>query len=77
MTRLLQPRIEAEIAFVLAEELTAPEIGPADVLAATAALAPALEIVDSRIESWNIDILDTIADNASAGLYTLGAARVR
>jgi 2-keto-4-pentenoate hydratase len=75
VTRLLQPKIEAEIAFVLAESLTAPEIGPADVLAATAALAPALEIVDSRIDGWNIDILDTVADNASAGLYTLGAAR--
>ena len=75
MTRLLQPKIEAEIAFVLAEELTAPEIGPADVLTATAALAPALEIVDSRIDAWNIDILDTVADNASAGLYTLGPQR--
>jgi 2-keto-4-pentenoate hydratase len=73
--RLLQPKIEAEVAFVLGRDLDGPDLGPADVLAATSWLCPALEIVDSRIEGWDIDIVDTIADNASSGLFTLGPAR--
>jgi 2-keto-4-pentenoate hydratase len=73
--RLLQPRIEAEIAFILARDLDAPDIGPDDVLAATDAVAAALEIVDSRVAGWDISIVDTVADNASAGLFTLGADR--
>jgi 2-keto-4-pentenoate hydratase len=70
--RLLQPRIEAEIAFVLARDLDTPETGPDDVLAATGAVVAALEIVDSRIADWDISIVDTVADNASSGLFTLG-----
>lgn len=69
--RLLQPRIEAEVAFVLAADLD----GDVDVAAARAAVAevvPALEIVDSRVAGWDITIVDTIADNASSGLYVLG-----
>ncbi|MFI5909478.1 2-keto-4-pentenoate hydratase [Dactylosporangium sp. NPDC051541] len=73
---LLQPRIEAEVAFILGADLDGPELGPAEVAAATAAVAPALEIVDSRIAGWEIDIVDTVADNASSGLFVLGAARV-
>jgi 2-keto-4-pentenoate hydratase len=73
--RLLQPRIEAEIAFILARDLDEPDIGPDDVLAATDAVAAALEIVDSRIAGWDISIVDTVADNASAGLFTLGTGR--
>jgi 2-oxopent-4-enoate hydratase len=73
--RLLQPRIEAEIAFVLDRDLDGPDIGPEDVLAATGAVAAALEIVDSRIDGWDISIVDTVADNASAGLFTLGQDR--
>jgi 2-keto-4-pentenoate hydratase len=73
--RLLQPRIEAEIAFLLSRDLTAADVRPADVLAATEMLVPALEIVDSRIRGWDIDIVDTICDNASSGLFTLGSAR--
>ena len=76
ITRTLQPKIEAEIAFVLAHDLTAPEIGPADVSAATAYVVAALEIVDSRIAAWEIDIVDTVADNASSGLFTLGDRHV-
>ena len=75
--RLLQPRIEAEIAFVLARDLDAPDIGPDDVLAATGFVVAALEIVDSRIADWDISILDTVADNASSGLFTLGPERRR
>ncbi|MGD0705414.1 MAG: fumarylacetoacetate hydrolase family protein [Trebonia sp.] len=70
--RTLQPRIEAEIAFVLAHDLDGDIIGRAEVAAATAYVVPALEIVDSRIAGWDISIVDTIADNASSGLFVLG-----
>ena len=73
--RLLQPRIEAEIAFVLARDLDAPDISPDDVLAATDSVVAALEIVDSRVAGWDISIVDTVADNASSGLFTLGPER--
>jgi 2-keto-4-pentenoate hydratase len=76
ITRTLQPRIEAEIAFVLAHDLAGAEIGPDKVAAATAYVVPALEIVDSRIAGWDITIVDTVADNASSGLFTLGAQRL-
>jgi 2-keto-4-pentenoate hydratase len=73
--RTLQPRIEAEIAFVLARDLAGATIGPKEVAAAAAYVVPALEIVDSRIAGWDISIVDTVADNASSGLFTLGARR--
>jgi 2-keto-4-pentenoate hydratase len=71
-SRLLQPRIEAEIAFILGAGLDAPSIDARDVAEATAQIVVALEIVDSRIANWNITIVDTIADNASSGLFVLG-----
>lgn len=74
--RLLQPRIEAEVAFVLARDLDEPDIGPGEVLAATEAVVAALEIVDSRVAGWDISIVDTVADNASSGLFALGPERV-
>ena len=70
--RTLQPKIEAEIAFVLAADLDGDVIGRAEVAAATAYVVAALEIVDSRIADWDISIVDTIADNASSGLFVLG-----
>jgi 2-keto-4-pentenoate hydratase len=73
--RTLQPKIEAEIAFVLAQDLTGAMIGPAEVAAATDYVVAALEIVDSRIAGWDIDIVDTIADNGSSGLFLLGDRR--
>jgi 2-keto-4-pentenoate hydratase len=73
--RLLQPKIEAEVAFVLARDLDAPGAGPDDVLAATGSVVAALEIVDSRVAGWDISIVDTVADNASSGLFTLGPER--
>ncbi len=73
---LIQPRAEAEIAFILRETLSGPGITPADVLAATEAIAPCFEIVDSRIEDWRIGIVDTVADNASCGVFALGAERL-
>nr|WP_284699554.1 fumarylacetoacetate hydrolase family protein [Sphingomonas lycopersici] len=73
---LIQPRAEAEIAFILSAPLTGPGVTDADVLAATAAIAPCFEIVDSRIDDWKIGIVDTVADNASCGVYVVGEARV-
>jgi 2-keto-4-pentenoate hydratase len=70
--RLLQPKIEAEVAFMLESDLDGPDIGPDDVLAATGSIAAALEIVDSRIADWDISIVDTVADNASSGLFVVG-----
>lgn len=76
ISRLLQPRIEAEIAFVLSSDLDRPDITEAEVVAATGYIAAALEIVDSRIADWDISIVDTIADNGSSGLFVLGAEKV-
>ena len=74
--RLIQPRAEAEIAFILKSDLKGPGITDADVLAATQSIAPCFEVVDSRIEDWRIGIVDTVADNASCGVFALGTARV-
>lgn len=74
--QLIQPRAEGEIAFILGEDLQGPGITAQDVLAATQAVAPCFEIVDSRIEKWQIRIQDTVADNASCGVFALGAARI-
>jgi 2-oxopent-4-enoate/cis-2-oxohex-4-enoate hydratase len=72
---LIAPRAEAEIAFILKDRLNGPGVTPADVIAATEAIAPCFEIVDSRIRDWKISIVDTVADNASCGVYVLGEAR--
>jgi 2-keto-4-pentenoate hydratase len=69
---LLQPRVEAEIAFVLARDLTGPGVTTTDVLTATAGVLPAIEIVDSRIAEWRIQLVDTVADNASSGRLVIG-----
>jgi 2-oxopent-4-enoate/cis-2-oxohex-4-enoate hydratase len=69
---LIQPRAEGEIAFVLARDLAGPGVTEADVLAATRAVRPCFEIVDSRIRDWKIRIEDTVADNASSGVFVLG-----
>lgn len=74
--RLLQPRVEAEIAFVLGEDLDGDDLDLAHVRAAVDYALPALEIVDSRITDWDIAISDTVADNASSGLFVLGDLRV-
>jgi 2-oxopent-4-enoate/cis-2-oxohex-4-enoate hydratase len=71
-TRLIQPRAEGELAFRLARGLRGPGVTEADVLAATECVMPCFEVVDSRIEAWKIRYEDTVADNASSGLYVLG-----
>lgn len=70
--RLLQPRAEAEICLVLGTDLDMPFPTQADVLRATEYVLPSIEIVDSRVENWDISIVDTIADNASCGAFVLG-----
>ncbi|MFC2949834.1 2-keto-4-pentenoate hydratase [Virgibacillus sediminis] len=70
--KVLQPRVEGEIAFILKEDLAGPNVTSLDVLKATDAVVPALEIVDSRVKDWKITLADTVADNASSGLYVLG-----
>ncbi|MFD6822008.1 2-keto-4-pentenoate hydratase [Streptomyces sp. NPDC060085] len=73
---LLQPKAEAEIAFVLAADLDTHNLDLAAVRTAVAYATPAIEIVDSRIADWDISITDTVADNASSGLYVLGEPRL-
>lgn len=70
--RLIQPKAEGEIAFVLERDLRGPGVTAADVLAATGGVMACLEIVDSRIRDWKIAIQDTVADNASCGVFVLG-----
>ncbi|WP_088310634.1 fumarylacetoacetate hydrolase family protein [Novosphingobium sp. B 225] len=72
---LIAPRAEAEIAFVLKHSLNGPGVTAADVVAATDYIAPCFEIVDSRIQDWKIGIIDTVADNASCGVFVVGEAR--
>lgn len=68
---LLQPKVEAEVVFVLGADLPDRPVGAADVIRATEFVAAGLEIVDSRIAGWDISIVDTVADNASSGMYVL------
>lgn len=70
--RLIQPKAEGEIAFVLKRDLQGPGVTAADVLAATEGVMACFEIVDSRIHDWKIKIQDTVADNASCGVLVLG-----
>lgn len=70
--QLIAPRAEGEVAFVLKRDLEGPGITNAEVLRATECVMPCFEIVDSRIRDWKITIQDTVADNASCGLFVLG-----
>jgi 2-keto-4-pentenoate hydratase len=74
MRTLLQPRVEAEVAFVLARDVDMDEdaITVDSVRECVEVALPALEIVDSRIDRWDIGFTDTVADNASSGLYVVG-----
>jgi 2-keto-4-pentenoate hydratase len=70
--RLIQPKAEAEVAFVIGRDLRAEILSFGDLLAAIDCALPAIEVVDSRIAAWDIGIVDTIADNASSAMYVLG-----
>ncbi len=72
LERLVQPRVEAELAFVMATDLAGPGVTTARALAAIEGALPAVEIVDSRVADWKIKLVDTVADNASSGLLVLG-----
>lgn len=76
-SKLMQPKCEAEVALVLAKDLAEERITVTDLIDATAYALPAIEIVGSRIANWDIRITDTIADNASSGLYVLGNRPVK
>ena len=66
-----QPRVEPEIAFVMAEDLTGRSVTAVEVLAATEAVAPALEVLDSRYEGYDFTLADVVADNASSARFVL------
>ena len=72
LSQLIQPKAEAELAFVLKHDLKGPGITAMDVIRATDYVVPCFEIVDSRITDWQIKIQDTVADNASCGVFVLG-----
>ena len=73
--QLIQPKAEAELAFVLKADLKGPGITAMDVIRATDYVVPCFEIVDSRITDWKIRIQDTVADNASCGVFVLGSTK--
>jgi 2-keto-4-pentenoate hydratase len=75
-SRFLYPRVEVEVGFILADDLPGAGCTEDDVLAATAAFAPSIELIDTRIKDWKIALCDTIADNASSAGWVLGEARV-
>jgi 2-keto-4-pentenoate hydratase len=72
--RLIQPRVEAEIAIVLERDLSGEDVTLGELMRSVAYAVPALEVVDSRIRDWKITILDTVADNGSSARYVLGAS---
>jgi 2-keto-4-pentenoate hydratase len=72
MARLTQPKVEAEVAFVLGRDLDHAAPSYAEFLASLAWALPAIEVVDSAITDWKITLVDTVADNASSALYVLG-----
>ncbi|ORW28673.1 2-keto-4-pentenoate hydratase [Mycobacterium palustre] len=75
MNRLLQPKVEAEIAFILSADLD-DDLSEQAIRRAAGVAVPAIEIVDSRVRDWSISIVDTIADNGSAALFVLGEPSV-
>ncbi|MEU1400477.1 fumarylacetoacetate hydrolase family protein [Micromonospora zamorensis] len=72
--RFVSPKVEGEIAFRIGADLSDPRTTATDVLAVTTEVFPALEVLDSRIENWDIAWVDTVADNASSAMAVLGKA---
>ena len=72
LQKLVQPRVEAEMAFIMERDLEGPGANTATALRAIAGALPAVEIVDSRVADWKIKLVDTVADNASSGLIVMG-----
>lgn len=76
MARVMQPKVEGEIALVLDDDLAHEQLTLLDLIEATAYVLPAIEVVSSRIANWDISIVDTVADNASSGMFVLGTRPV-
>ena len=74
---LIQAKVEAEIALIIKQDLTQDKHTYVDIINATAYALPAIEVVDSRIENWEISLIDTVADNASAAAFVLGSRPVK
>ena len=74
LSSLVQPRVEAEMAFLMERDLTGPGVTTAKALAAIAGVLPSIEVVDSRVADWKIKLVDTVADNASSGLFVMGGS---
>lgn len=72
LQRFIDPKIEFEIAFILKKDLKGPNVSIVDVINAIEYVVPAIEIIDSRIENWNIKFVDTVADNGSAAAFVVG-----
>ncbi|MFX8258221.1 2-keto-4-pentenoate hydratase, partial [Acinetobacter baumannii] len=73
LDQVIQPKVEAEIAIVVGRDLPYPDLTIAEMIRAVEFVVPAIEVVDSRVANWDIRIWDTVADNASSGLFVLGA----
>src|SRR3546814_18411013 len=73
LDQVIQPKVEAEIASVIGRDLPHPDLTTAEMIRAVEYVVPAIEVVDSRVANWDIRIWDTVADNASSGLFVLGA----
>lgn len=73
---MLQPKAEGEIAFVLKDDIQGPNATVEDVINATDYVAAAIEVVDSRVADWKINIIDTVADNASSGMYVVSDKKI-
>jgi 2-keto-4-pentenoate hydratase len=71
--RFIQPRVEAEIAFLIGDDLEGADVGAADVLAATAAVMPAIDVLDSRYAGYSFTLPDVIADNSSSAGFITGS----
>lgn len=74
--KLIQPKVEGEIAFVLKADVKGPNATAADVMEATDYVVASIELVDSRVRDWKIKLIDTVSDNASSCRYILGAEKV-
>lgn len=69
---MISPKVEAEIGFVLEDDLVGPNITYIDVMMATKYVVPTIEIIDSRVKDWKIKLIDTVADNGSSAKVVVG-----
>ncbi|MFE4896001.1 2-keto-4-pentenoate hydratase [Peribacillus butanolivorans] len=72
---MISPKVEAEIGFILGQDLVGPNVTYLDVLMATKYVVPTIEIIDSRITDWKIQLIDTVADNGSSAKVVVGNKR--